>query len=86
MLKEKHQRSRTKYLPDKKDDQSNFISTLDKGLTVPGTSGNNRKKRQAIDMLTQREIKCEPLWGGTAGYWVYTHEVPKYCFRKLYNS
>ena len=44
-----------------------------------------RQKRNALDPLTQREIKCEPLWSGTAGYWVYTQEVPNYCFSKSYD-
>ena len=47
----------------------------------------NRWRRQAVDTLTQRSMKCEPLWGGQGGYWSYDYEVPKYCFSKLiYNS
>ena len=38
-----------------------------------------RKKRNAEDSVV-RQITCEPLWGGTAGYWGYPYTVPEYCF------
>ena len=57
------------------------------------TAGRKRKKREvlleeryrrqvSVDLITQREIKCESIWDGEGGYWSYTHEVPKYCFSK----
>ena len=57
------------------------------------SAGRKRKKRQvllkerykrqaSVDLVTQREIKCESIWNGEGGYWSYTHEVPKYCFSK----
>ena len=40
-----------------------------------------RKKRNAEESVV-RQITCEPLWGGTAGYWGYQYTVPEYCFSK----
>ena len=40
-----------------------------------------RSKRQAVDTTKQRQFKCEPLWDGEAGYWLYQYETPPYCFR-----
>ena len=78
LLKEKQQRSR--YLPARKEDNNySRLNSKENSLNVI-PSVRSRGKRQAIDLLTQREIKCEPLWGGAAAYWDYSHEVPQYCF------
>ena len=69
---------------------SNFLYKLKNGeekLVVEASSGAPRRKRQSgQDLVTMRNLKCESLWGGEGGYWLYTHEVPEYCFSKFISS
>ena len=41
-----------------------------------------RQKRDVEDLVV-RQITCEPLWDGTAGYWSYQYTVPEYCFSNV---
>ena len=48
---------------------------------------NSRTKRSIeTDPMYSRTIKCESLFGGTAAFWKYDHQVPQYCFSKMITS
>ena len=38
--------------------------------------------KRSINTETQREMACEPLFGGSSLYWKYDYEVPSYCWSK----
>ena len=54
--------------------------SLDVGTDSVTSVVTGRRQKRSLDTVTQREVTCESLWGGTALYWKYEYEVPYSCW------
>ena len=43
------------------------------------------REKRSVDPITERQVTCESLWGGSALYWKYDYQVPSSCWSESHS-